>query len=407
MREAYLIAITLSLLTGCSPDEPTPRDIESIGFIEPEYIHVLSSNEHRVWSSQIADLDADGQAELLLLGHENGRHAKACPLSSNPTSPCQSRDFLPPGRDRHGCAVADLNGDTIGDLYCSTGASRGLGDNPNELWLSEGPWQYRKVPSVWGAPEVTARGRKISFLNLNRDQEPDLLTTAFGEREDQADNRSRLWRNTGAHFEPLELTGDETFAHRCHKVVDLNGDGLDDIVGCGGSEGLQVLINSGAESFKPQAIGSDRFYYFALDTAPLSGDVEALAAIGGRRGNMFIEVGELSSNGLFTHRQRLHCALPEEGVTATIYCSDLTFIDYNADGISDLAVSRRRGWLLDEVLGDATDLILLGPTFTSALEIPSTDDGASYQLLPWNNGLIQINAGEGWSGSVRQIQPLN
>jgi len=60
---------------------------------------------------------------------------------------------------------------------------------------------------------------------------------------------------------------------------------------------------------------------------------------------------------------------------------------------------------IGEVIGDAPDLILKGPNFEHGFSIPPTSHGAGSELLPWRGGLIQVNSGEDWSGSVVHILP--
>ena len=78
--------------------------------------------------------------------------------------------------------------------------------------------------------------------------------------------------------------------------------------------------------------------------------------------------------------------------------------DADRDGHTDILVSRRKGFRHERMLGDAPDLVLFGPSFKEFTALPKTAFGASADLLASENGVVQVNAGENWPGSVNLLK---
>jgi FG-GAP-like repeat len=131
-----------------------------------------------------------------------------------------------PGKDRHACASADVNGDGWLDLYCTTGADQGQSLNPNELWMGVNGTDFRRVHRKFGAEDPSGRGRLTSFLNFNGDDKPDLFVSVWGKRSDGALNESSIYINRGARFERIATAANGMKGAACQAVADINGDNL-------------------------------------------------------------------------------------------------------------------------------------------------------------------------------------
>jgi hypothetical protein len=92
-----------------------------------------------------------------------------------------------------------------------------------------------------------------------------------------------------------------------------------------------------------------------------------------------------------------------EGVN-DLFCSALTFAFLNDDNYVDLYISRRRGWRLNPPVGDAQDVILLGPDYQRYVEVPIATHGAGYMAIANGRSVIRVSAGEKWGGSIDVIR---
>ena len=146
-------------------------------------------------------------------------------------------------QDRHGCAVADFNGDGMVDIYFSVGACRGTCEAPKELWIQQSDGTFVDEAERWGISDPGARGRVPLVLEADGDGRPDLFTGA--EEGVDLPSLSRLWINAGDHFELDEgpLTND--VGNLCAAAADLDGDGLDEVAICTPEDGFRLYRNQG------------------------------------------------------------------------------------------------------------------------------------------------------------------
>lgn len=391
--------LTLGLLGACGGDPemlshlPRPVLVEEL-----HYIHTP------LWMAEAADLDGDGHEELLLVGHRGRAGPAYCVLDG--AEPCATlQPFLAPGRDRHHCAIGDVDADGDPDLYCTTGAERGRGPGPNELWRNDGAMRFTLEPEARGAREDSSRGRLATFFSLDDDHWPDLISTTWGARSDGAENRSKVWTNERGRLRQLALRLPASFGARCMAVLDINGDGLQDILGCPEQTGLTAMINVRGRTLSAVPLGSRRDWYWDLQL--LRGDPHRntlLVATGGTRGEMYIEIAELSRTPSLRRVRRIACAQADIDSDRDIYCGRLLLADADGDGHRDILVSRRRGWRNEVVLGDAPDLLLYGPDFRRFTDLPPVSRGAGERLLESAIGILQVNAGEGWPGPLRRLR---
>ncbi|MEM6774103.1 MAG: VCBS repeat-containing protein [Pseudomonadota bacterium] len=355
------------------------------------------------WSALTADLDGDGVEELVLAGHRGVERPGYCRLDGQ--APCPWHPFLDHAADRHDCAAADIDADGDIDFYCTAGAVRGAGRGPNEAWLQVSPLRFEKSPDALGASEDSSRGRLAAFLDFNGDAWPDLVSTAWGPRSDGADNRSKLWLNREGRFKPTDATLPPSFGSRCLGIADVNRDGLEDIIGCAGQAGLLVLLNRNGSELEAVALGVAKDWYWDAQFLPGALDQPSLlVSTVGRRGDMFMEITQLNSALEAESRQRIPCRRNDFDDDREIYCGRVLLHDADGDGHTDILVSRHHGWRHEVVLADAPDLLIFGPHFREFSLLPATQHGAGERLIATEMGVLQINAGKSWPGSVSLLE---
>ncbi|MEE4109149.1 MAG: VCBS repeat-containing protein [Halieaceae bacterium] len=364
----------------------------------------LLAGDAPAWAAFVADLDGDGVDELVLAGHRGTPGPAYCRLDGS--APCAWQPFLARATDRHHCAAGDIDADGDLDLYCTAGADRGSGVGLNEVWRQISPLRFERVPDALGASEASSRGRLAAFFDFDHDAWPDLITTAWGQREDGADNRSKLWINREGRFAPAAVTLPPAFGARCMTIADINGDEYEDIIGCPAEAGLSVLLNRRGATLEPASIGVDGDWYWdAQFLAGAPGEASLLVSTGGVRGRMFIEITRLTAGRADPGRRRIACSQPAvDDDDQDIYCGRLLLNDADGDGHADILVSRHRGWRHEVVLGDAPDLLIYGPAFREFSDLPIAAHGAGERLLATRIGIVQVNAGEAWSGSVTRLR---
>jgi hypothetical protein len=148
------------------------------------------ARSERSWSTSVVDFNRDGRMDILNVFHQwtdsylyranaNGTYSVAFKwLRAN------SQGGVP---DRHDCQWADVDGNGRPDAYCSAGRNLSnrvkIAKYDNELWLQLGPGQFTERGTEWGAGDPCGRGRRVAWLDVNRDRRPDLFVGNQAERD--------------------------------------------------------------------------------------------------------------------------------------------------------------------------------------------------------------------------------
>jgi hypothetical protein len=224
----------------------------------------------RTYSATGVDYDRDGDQDVWI-----GYHASGGKLWSNRGDGTYRRvarsawpTFNAHGKriDRHDCAWADVDRNGRPDAYCSTGrfvANHVKRGRDNELWLGSRRG-FREVGTAWGVGDVCGRGRQVTFLRANGDRYPDLFVGNDTPRNDPSDpcnsprnglpdEWSKLFLNThGIGFRHSQRFWDFGAGPggRCAEVIDVDGDGWDDLLTCGERrERPRLYHNQGGHGF--------------------------------------------------------------------------------------------------------------------------------------------------------------
>lgn len=417
LRTTYFPSVVMVLLMfigACSdrlslyPDsDSSPRTELSLRPTAQLQVHPLQVESRFYWGATIADFDSDGLLDFFVGGHGNKTKDRIYYRRGEHYIP--SGFSFPHGNDRHGCSAGDVNLDGWLDLYCTTGAAKGRGSNPNELWLGLDGEKFERVESDFGAEDPTSRGRLPSFLNFNGDREPDLFVTMWGERNDDEFNSSSIYINLGGQFEKMHTRATGSLGGRCHSIGDINHDGYDDILVCAKSRGGHILLNNKGLGFS-RIEPWDRLRVNAWWADAKLADVN--------RDNV-LDFVKLSANGFVEIRlgreasvdfPTIDWRLPTKGIDgpdkttqSLVYAANMALSDVDRDGFVDLYVARRIGPAKDSLGGDAPDIIIFGPDFSRSSLVPMASSGQAYRVYALENGFLRLNAGPRWLGSVEVV----
>jgi len=205
----------------------------------------------KAWSLVVRDFDGDGRDDILVAGHEpDDRIWYASPTGYRPGPQ------IFPWHDRHGCAAADVDRDGRLDLYCEIGAVQGTGEKRNELWLQRPDGHFESATN-FGAEDPFGRGRLPVFLDLDHDGWPDIyVTNDATARDDGKKNHNRMFvnRRDGTFVEKTTIAtgkGDapDQPGFQCAVRGDIDGDGWDDLLVCAETGPGHIFINNHASDF--------------------------------------------------------------------------------------------------------------------------------------------------------------
>lgn len=221
---------------------PVVRDVgPMVGFRRHESSYTVA----------VTDVNGDRLPDVLI-GHHGSRPAelfmnqpdgKGGTLGLEPVF--RLVDTIHARPDRHGCIFGDPNVDGLIDILCMKGAQQGTAKKWNELWIQgpKGVWTDRA--HAWGVEDVWGRGRHPAWIDLNHDRFPDLFIGNDEPRQDAHLTPNRTYVNVGGkRFREVDLGITNQDGSACVQVLDINGDGRDDILLCGDSQTL-LYVRSG------------------------------------------------------------------------------------------------------------------------------------------------------------------
>jgi hypothetical protein len=234
MLAAVSIAVTL-VAASCGSSAGSTRSSLVATDIAPQLKISEGTNTHG--ENCVADFNGDGIPDLLL-----STHANPWPLllgTSDGRFVPYYQGLDPEHADRHGCAVADYNGDGRLDVYFAIGACQGTCRTHKELWIQQPDHTFLNEAAKWGIDIVDDRGRAPVVVTANHDKLPDLFTGA--EKGVRYPSFSRLWINKGDHFELQKGPITNELGDLCSAAADIDGDGIDEIAMCTGSKGFYIF----------------------------------------------------------------------------------------------------------------------------------------------------------------------
>jgi len=181
------------------------------------------------WDLVVGRVDGDAVPDLVIADHDRVQVL----LNRRPgLEPGLLRDMSDP----HGCALGDVDGNGLNDLYCTQGAEQGssLGRNRLFLQVSEGTWSEQAA--TYGVGDLHGRGRRTTFIDLDHQHGLDLFVGNEVGRTDGEVSANRTYLSQAAPpmvMRRLGPIGDKGAV--CVQAVDQNRDGWGDVLLCGGS----------------------------------------------------------------------------------------------------------------------------------------------------------------------------
>ncbi|HEY4248560.1 MAG TPA: VCBS repeat-containing protein [Lacunisphaera sp.] len=248
--------------------------------------HVLLENVARVTYVAAADLNKDGKLDLVVgqFGYIEGEVRWMENLGNMKFKSHQLLDL--PGTIH--APVADLNGDGNPDIVALVSQDS---EEVHAFW-GDGKGGFRDRV-LYGSTNTDFGSSGLTIADVNKDGRPDIVYTN-GDGFDYATPGSRPWH--GVQW--LENLGDGKFSyHRvgdfpgCYSpvVVDLDGDGDNDIVACSGfndwndkeAVSLVVFENDGTNHFTARPLAREPTHLIVVKAADLFNDGRIELVTGG------------------------------------------------------------------------------------------------------------------------------
>ena len=269
-----------------------------------------------------------------------------------------SRRFDLTFQDPHGMAWADYNDDGAMDVFINRGALGGtlkaLPENvekgiQDQLFVTrDGRLPYRNVATEVGIDKRGCSGRKVNWVDFNRDGLLDLFVNCQdrGNVYTQGKYPKQLYRqNPDKHF--VDVAAQVGLDIPDHEVIDFvwfdaDNDGYIDLL-TSEDTGFYLYRNHEGKSFSREFIGRGKFA--RADNPKLKGIADEYWFVDGKlvvadfRGNGKLDVFSASKtgnalllndgNGRFSMVEPAVLGLPSESVTAS-------WVDFDNDGLVDL-----------------------------------------------------------------------
>ena len=269
-----------------------------------------------VRSVAVADIDGDGLKDIIC---STQRESVGILIWKNKSgfqweqaaSPAQSGNY-------EGLAVADLNQDGYVDIAAANSTSSRQGGI--QVWFGDAhnSWQRESGPTIKGTY------MNVTLADVNQDGAIDLIGTGWGIY-----GALNVWFGNGTGgWSPAATINRGSYYSA--SVKDINGDGHIDILAASYQNGVQIFLGNGRGSFTKTAGPADTGSFWSVLVSDLDGD-----------GAEEILAGSLDSKGLLAWRKQnveswisIQDRFPASGTYYQVAKGDL-----NKDGRDDLCAA--------------------------------------------------------------------
>jgi hypothetical protein len=252
---AALVALVPVVATGSARAQDEAPDPEALPVLLDIGRALGFSRDTHSWDLVVGRVDADDIPDLLVVDHDrvqvwlNRRPGLEAGFSRNMSDP-------------HGCAIGDVDGNGLGDVYCTQGAEQGSSLGQNRLFVQEAEGTWAQRAPAYGVVDGFGRGRRTTFADFDHRDGLDLFVGNEAGRTDGEVSANRTFLGDGAPpmtNRRLGPIGDKGAV--CVQAVDQDRDGWQDLLLCGGS----------SQPDQTNTSVTDRLYLFRNRPAPGGG----------------------------------------------------------------------------------------------------------------------------------------
>lgn len=188
------------------------------------------------WGSAWADLDNDGDLDIISTGHVQPHTASVSQIWQNNgdetfTDITLQAGYLKENGDAHGVVAADFDNDGNQDFYMVKGSTKTKPEHEHDLMMSNGDGTFTNVAATGGVLGVSHRGRGGYSVDYDVDGDLDIFFTSFDRG--RGDFGNMLFRNDGNNtwvdVAPAAGIARDDNQNRTASWADYNNDGYPDL----------------------------------------------------------------------------------------------------------------------------------------------------------------------------------
>ncbi len=233
-------------------------------------IQRLSDAPDRTYSAALADLDGDGDLDIVASNDKPDR--KLIYLNDGAGHFRVGSTFGAPEWNTRYVTVADVNGDQRPDVIVANRSSNPVAPRPSYVCLNSGAGAF---PTC--APLATQSATIIVASDLDGDGKTDLVVP----HRDGGQNLIFWNDGTGTFREPPAPLGPPASQIRAAAAADINGDGVTDVVVGDERDGLFVYMGAWPRTFDaPVALPSAGGAPYAVAIADMNRDAKPDLVVG-------------------------------------------------------------------------------------------------------------------------------
>lgn len=288
------------------------------GHLTPED---LSDTPDRTYSAALADLDGDGDLDIVVSNDRPDR--KLVYLNDGTGRYRVAGAFGQPDWSTRYVTVADLNGDERPDLVVANRSSNPANPRPSFVCLNDGAGAFPACE-----PLATQSATIIVAVDLDGDGRIDL----FVPHRDGGQNLIFWNDGTGGFAAAGTPVGPAASQIRAAAAADVTGDGVRDLVVGDEKDGLFLYAGAGGRTFEPPVtLGAGMGAPYSIGVADLNRDGRLDIVVGRQEavGSIFFNEGG---------RQPAFSEAPWNDGRGSVY--GVAIADLDGDGWPDIAAAR-------------------------------------------------------------------